>query len=142
MPQFTIGQNAKPFVFRRIVPRVFFLVLYVFCLSLTISGCSQIADKLVEIVYTRESSLKPIPQAPVSPTPEMSSDRANLEVKPLLIQPSQEPVQQSNERSQTSNTKPIEATTTITPPSITIYAAPRPHPSQPIDVSGMNKNDW
>lgn len=142
MTRFITGQNAKPLVFSRIVPRAFSLVLYILCLSLSISGCSQIADKLIEIAFTRESVSKPIPQESVAPSQGTPSDRANLEIKPVLIKPSQEQIQQSNERSQTASTDPIEAPTTITQPPVIRYAAPRPHRSQPIDVSGMKNNDW
>ena len=120
-----------------------FLISYILCLSFCISGCSQIADKLIELISTKERGPGPLPQqSPVVLSPEMSIDRTKIEKKQVLTSPSHEPIQQSFERSPTANTNHIPSLTPIAQPPVGIKVTPSPHTSHPVDVSGMKNNDW
>ena len=136
------SQDTKPIACCRRILCDCFLISYILCLSFCISGCSQIADKLIGLISTKEREPRPLPQSPVVLSPEMSLDRAKIETKQVLTQPSHEPIQQPIERSPTANTNHTPAPTTITAPPVGRYSTPSPHPSQPVDVSGMKSNDW
>lgn len=118
--------------------KVFYCVIVTFC----ITGCSQIADKLVEVVFTKENGTKTAPQAPIVNPPARSTETTNIDTKQAPAQATHETRQQSSEQAPSTNSNEALTSITTTSPTVIKHAAPKPHPTQPVDVSGMKNNDW
>lgn len=119
-------------------------LLFAIVLNVTIftTGCSQISDKLVDIFSIKGNVVQPPVPAPLTTNPVIVISQPNAAIKSTNNQSLTVTKEQTTQAApSTANTEaPIPA---ITNPSPILKRTPlKPHPSQPIDVSGIKSNDW